>query len=134
MSKILPVVAEIFYFPYFEVIIHLRSSYIEGHLHLTHLYPLVKSCKLKFQIWVRSRQWLLRYSTCHILRSSSVLGPISYFEIIYYLRLSSIRGHLHLTPFYPLVKSCKLKFQIWVRSDQWLLRYSILIFWGHLPF
>ena len=39
-------VAEIFYFSYFEVIFHFRSSSIGGHLHLTPLYTLVKSYKL----------------------------------------------------------------------------------------
>ena len=98
--------AEIFYFPYFEVIFHFRSSSIWGHLHLTPLYPLVKSYKLKFQIWVRSDQWLLRYSTFHILRSSSILGRLQ-LEVIFISHLCII-----------------LKFWIWVRSNQWLLRYS----------
>ena len=115
-------VAEIFKFSYFEVIFLFRPSSIEGHLHLTPFYPLVESHKLKFQIWVRTDQWLLRYST------------FSYFEVIFHFRLSSIGGHLHL-----MVKSHKLKFQIWVRSDQWLLRYSTFYilrsssFLGRLP-
>ena len=29
--------------------------------------------------------------------------------------------------------SSELIFQIWGRSDQWLLRYSTFIFWGHFP-
>ena len=55
MGKILPVGAKIFLFWY------LRSSLIGGRLHLKHLYSLVWSHKLKFKIWGRSDQWLLRY-------------------------------------------------------------------------
>ena len=88
-------VADTFYFSYFEVIFHFRSSFIGGHLHLTLLYPLVYSRQLKFQILVRSVQGL-----------------------------SSVGGHLHLIPLYSWVKSYKLKIKIGVRSDQWLLRYS----------
>jgi hypothetical protein len=40
------------------------------------------------------------------------------------LRLSSVRGCLHLKQLLSLLWSLKLVFQIWVRSDQWLLIYS----------
>ena len=152
--------SKIFYFSYFEVIFHFRLSSSLGHLHLTTLYPLVKSFKSKIQIWLSFDQLLLWYSTFYILRSSYILGCLSlevifiwhlctlgliptslsfkfdydpviaetfyfsYFEVIFHFRSSSIGSHLHLTPLYPFVKSCKLKFQIWVRSNQWVLRYS----------
>ena len=60
----------------------------------------------RIKIWVWSDQWLLRYSTFNILRSSS------------------IRCHLHLKHLKTLVWSSKFKVKIWVWSDQWLLRYS----------
>ena len=55
--------------------------------------------KLKFNIWVRSNQWSLRYSTFNILRSSSFQS------------------------FFILVWSPELKFKIWAKSNQWLLKY-----------
>ena len=87
-------VAVIFNFSYFEFIS------ISGRLPLEvifirHLCTLWLS-PISFRIWVRNNQWLLRYSIFHILR----------------FRSSSIWGHLHLTPLYPLVKSYKHKFQL----------------------
>ena len=54
----------------------------------------------------QSIQWLLRYSTFNILRSSS------------------IGGCLYLKDLLNMVWSYKLKFKIWVWSNKWLLRYS----------
>ena len=125
--------------------IHLRSSSTGGRVHLTPYLHM-----LKFQVWVRSDQWLLRYSTLYIFRSCSISGHLHLahlypliksnklkfqiwvrsdqwllrYSTFHILRSSFIGGHLHLTPLYPLVRSYKLKFQIWGRSDQWLLRYS----------
>jgi hypothetical protein len=45
-----------------------------------------------------------------------------------YLRSSWIGGHFQLKFFYSLVWLFELKFQIWGRSNQWLLRYICLIF------
>jgi hypothetical protein len=50
LSKIRPVVAEIFYFLYFEVIFRWRSSSIGYHLHFIHLYTLVDPISLGFKI------------------------------------------------------------------------------------
>ena len=47
-----------------------------GHLHLKHLQTLVWSPKANYKIWVWSHQWLLRYSTFYILRSSSIWGHL----------------------------------------------------------
>ena len=57
-----------------------------------------------------------------------------YFEVVFPLRSSSIWGCLHFIPLYTLVWSYYLRFEIWVPPDLWLLRYSIFIFWGRLPF
>jgi hypothetical protein len=46
-----------------------------------------------------------------------------------YVMASSIRGCLHLKQSQCLVWSLKLKFQIWWRSGQWLLRYSTFYIW-----
>ena len=69
------------------------------------LLILVWSTELKFQISERSDQWLLRYSTFNILRSSSIGGRLCIFILVW---------------------SSKLKFKIWGKSEQWLLRYSTL--------
>ena len=73
-------VAEIFYFSYFEVIFHLRSSSIWGRLPfevilISYISTLGCFHVLKF-FWARSDQWLLRYSTFRILRSSSIWGRL----------------------------------------------------------
>ena len=86
----------------------LRLSSIGGCLHLTDLYNIVWSHKLKFKIWVGSNKWLLRYSTFNIFRSSS------------------IRGCLLLKDLHNMVCSYMFKFQIWVWSYKRLLRYSTL--------
>ena len=91
-------------------LLYLRSFSIWGHFNLKHFYSLVWLFELKFQIWGRSDQWLLRY-----------------------LRSYSIWGFLHLNNFYWLVCSSKLKFKIWGRSDHWFLRYFIFDIWVHLP-
>jgi hypothetical protein len=59
---------EIFHFWYW------RFSSIGGRLHFKNFFILVWTPKLRFEIWGRSDQWLLRYSTFNILRSSSVRG------------------------------------------------------------
>ena len=128
----------------------MRSSSIGGCLHLKDLQNMVWSYKLKFKIWVWSKKRLLRYSIFNILRSSSNggyhlfkaiffwFGPLSFslkfeedlisgcwdIQLLIFLRLSSIEGCLHFNQFTILVWSLKLKFKIWGRSDQWLLRYS----------
>ena len=79
------------------------------------IFYFVWSPKLKFKIWGKSDQWLLRYSTFNILRSSSILLLVVVFLSSFLLIL---------------VWSPELKFQIWGRSGQWLLRYST--FWGLL--
>ena len=104
---------------------------------------------LKFKIWGRSDQCLLRYSIYKILRSSSIggrlcfkhfrcwFGPLSsglkfendpttgYWEIqllIFWGRLQL--EVLFISSIFDLIWSPELKFQIWERSNQWLLRYS----------
>ena len=54
----------------FEVVFHSRSSSSKPFL------TLVWSHELIFKILGRSDQWLLRYSTFHILRSSSIRGRL----------------------------------------------------------
>jgi hypothetical protein len=66
-------------------------------LHIKFLEHLAWSPKPQFQIWIRSDQWLLRYSYFAFLRSSSMEGRLHF------------KFSKHLA---------------WVRSDQWLLRYS----------
>ena len=51
-------------------------GYIGGPLHLKNLQNIVSSYKLKFNIWVGSNKWLLRYSIFNILRSSSMGGRL----------------------------------------------------------
>ena len=50
------------------------------------------------------------------------------------LKGPSIGGHLYFKHFWFLVWSPELQFKISGRSDQWLLRYSTLIFWGRHHF
>ena len=72
--------------------------------------------------WVRSYNWLLRYSTFNILRSSFIWGC------------------LHIKQFSILVWPQKHKLKIWGRFDQGLLRYSTFnnlrssFIGGHLDF
>ena len=122
LSKIRPVVAEIFYFSYFKVIFLLRSSSIWGHLHLIPLYILGCSHELKFQIWARSDQWLLRYSTFNILRSSSIWSRLP-LEFIFNRNLCTLRV-------VPL--SLSFKFEQDLTSGCWHI--LLFIFWGLLPF
>ena len=65
---------------------------------------------LKFKIWRKSDQWLLRYSAFNIWSHLPL-------EVVFHLRLSSLQ------PFLMLVWSPELKLKIWGKSDQWLLRY-----------
>ena len=95
--------------------------------------------KLKFEIWWRFDQWLLRFLTFNILRSSSLGGHLPFFEgslrysILIILMLSSYQAFLIL------VWCHELTLKSWGRSHQWLLRYSILnilrssCIRGHLP-
>ena len=98
-------VADIFHLQYFEGIFRWKSSSIWILLHFKEFLLSVWSPNLKSKFWERSNQWLLRYSTFDILRSSSN------------------RCHLHFKHFLLSVYSPKLKFKVWRRSDQWLLRY-----------
>ena len=88
-----------------EVVFHWRLFSLKPFL------TLVWSQELMFKSWGRSNQWLLRYSTFHILRLSSIGGRLP-------LKVAFIG------PFLTLVWSHKLMFKIWGKSDQWLLRYS----------
>ena len=86
-----------------QSLIILRSSSIGESVNISKFSILVWSSELKFKIWGMN------------------------------VRSSPIRGHLHYEQFSILVWSPKLRFKIWWRSNQWLLRYFTLIFWGHLP-
>ena len=110
----------------FEVVFHLRLSSIWGRLPLEIIFHwrsssfqalliLVWSPELKFKIWGRSNQWLLRYSTFNILRSSSIGGCL-YFKHFWFW-------------FGPL--SLSLKFEEDPISGCWDI--PLLIFWGRLP-
>ena len=94
-----------------EVIFKWRSS------SLKHFLTLVWYHELMFKICGRSDQWLLRYSNFHFLRSSSIRSHLP-LEVIFHWRSSSLKSYL------TLVWSHELRFKIWGRSDQWLLRYS----------
>ena len=143
MRKIQSVVAEIFHFWYFEVIFHWWSSSFQEFV------ILVQFTKIEFTIWGGSDQWLLRYSTFNILRLSSIGGHLCFKHFLFWFGpLSSglkfekdlasgywdiqfliIWGRLLLevvfiSSIFNLVWSPELKFQIWGRSDQWLLKYS----------
>ena len=79
------------------------------------------SYKLKFKIWARSNQWLLRYSTINILRLSSNLGRLPW-EVIFMLCICKLCfGHISLS----------LKFEQDPISGCWDIPLSI--FWGCLP-
>ena len=55
------------------------SSRISFEFPLWNMSPhLLWSPKLKLKIWGRTDQWLLRYSTFYILRSSSFIGIFSF--------------------------------------------------------
>ena len=96
-----------------HIIWYETASPWEGCLHLKNLQNMVWSFKLKFEIWVWSNKWLLRYSTFNILRSSSMVGclHLKYLNTLLRLPKSNFKN--------------KPIFQMWVRSDQWLLRYTI---------
>jgi hypothetical protein len=86
------------------------------------------SHKLKFYIWVRSDSWLLIYSSLCFLRPSWKLVRTGQWLMIYStfrkLRMSSIRVHPHLKQSLSLFWSPQPKFQISIRSDEWLLSYN----------
>ena len=115
----------------------LRSSSVEGHLHLKPLCTLVWSPELKFKIWLRSHQWLLLYSSFYIFRSSSLENeqtsgfwdiPLFIFwghlplEVIFLWNLST----LWFGPF-----RTSLKFEWDQMSVCWYI--PLFIFWGRLP-
>ena len=100
---------KLFYFYYFEVIFHWRSSLLRAFWILD--WPL----KLQFKIWRRSDQWLLRYSTFNILRSSSIGGCLCCEGFLFW--------------FGPL--SLSLKFGENPISGCWDIQ--LLIFWDRLP-
>ena len=65
-------------------------------------------------LWGIYNQCLLRYSTIDILRSSSIIG------------------YLHFKQYSILVWLPKLKYEIWGRSDQWLLTNTTFnILWSY---
>ena len=72
--------------------------------------------KLKFKIWGRSNQWLLRYSTFNILRLSSIWGRLHFKQFWFWFGLLSLSLKLEEDP----ISGC------W---DIQLLIYS-----GRLPF
>ena len=75
----------------------------------------VCSPKCQLKLWGRSSQWLLRYSTFNILRSSSI-GCRLHFKHLLFL-------------FVPL--SLSFKFEEDPMSGCWDIQ--LLIFWGRLP-
>ena len=144
------VIAEIFNFKFFEVVFHWRSSSFQAFA------ILIWSPAPKFEIWGSSDQWLLRYSKFDILRSS-IGGHLLFKHFQFWfgplclilkfednpiggcwdIQLLIYWGHFPLEVVFIssiliLTWSPEPKFEIWRRSDQWLLRYST-IFWGRLP-
>ena len=122
MSKIHLLVAENFHNQHFEVVFHERSSSMRGHLHSMCFLVLVWSHKLKFKIWARSDQWLLRYSAINILRLSSIQGHLPCMVIFILCIFQFCFGHMSLS----------LKFEQYPMSGCWDIPQSI--FWGCLPF
>jgi hypothetical protein len=121
LSKIRLVDAEIFHYQYFEVVFQFRLSSMGGHLHVMHLLTLLWSYRLKFKIWTRSNQWLLRYTTINILRLSSNLGCLPW-EVIFILCICKLCfGHITFS----------LKYEHDPISGCWDIPLSI--FWGCLP-
>jgi hypothetical protein len=78
-------------------------------------YFFLWSPKLKFKIRGGSDEWLLRYSTFNILRSSSIGGHLHFKHIIFLFGLLSL----------------SLKFFDDSMSGCWDIQ--LLIFWGRLP-
>ena len=85
----------------------LLPSFIGGCLHLKYLYSLVCHISLSFEF-------------CEDRTSGSWDIPFLIFKVFFHYFTG---GRLYLKHFYSLVWSHKLKFKIWGRSDQWLLRY-----------
>ena len=76
---------------------------------------MVLSFELKFKIWGRSDQWLLRYSTFDILRSSSIEGHLHFKHFLFWFGPLSLTLNLKKDP----ISGC------------WDIQHKI--FWGHLP-
>ena len=88
---------------------------------------------LWFDIWGRSDQWLLRYSTLNIF----IGGHLHFkrFDFGLFLWALIFRGRLSLKDIFITfdlisVWTSELKFKIWGRSDQCLLRYSTFDYLG----
>ena len=68
-----------------EVVFHWRSSSFQA------FFIFVWSPEFKFKIWGGSNEWLLRYSTFNILRSSSIGGrlplEVVFISVIFYFGL-----------------------------------------------
>ena len=96
---------EIFYFYYFEVVFHWRSSSF-----------------LAFFIWFGPLSLSLKFEKDQINGCWDIQFLIFWrllpLAVVFYWRSSSFQA------FFILVWSPELKFQIWGRTDQWLLRYS----------
>jgi hypothetical protein len=90
-----------------EAVFHWRSSSIGGRLNFKQYSILFWPHKLKFKIWGRSNEWLLRYSTINMLSLSSMECCL------------------------PWNLSSSLKFDENLESGCWDI--PLLIFWGHLP-
>ena len=99
----------------------LRLSSIGCPLPFKQYSILVWSPRFKFTIWRRSDQWLLRFSTL-IFWGHLPLDIVFNSKIIHFMFVISSTGNLK--QFLILIWSPQLKFKIWERSDQWLLRYS----------
>ena len=112
LSKIQPVVAEIYYFYSFEVIFHCRSSSVGGHLPLEVIFRRRSS---SFDTFVHS--YLIPVAS---VSNWSKIRPVvadifyfSYFEVVFHWRSSSfdIIVHSGLTPFWLGSLSLSLKFE-----------------------
>ena len=99
--------------------------------------------ELKFEIWVWSDQWLLRYCIVFHWRSSSfeafanfgmIRSVVTEIFLFYILRSSSTQGHLdfkNLLLWFSHL-SLDLIFEYDPISGYWDI--LLFIFWGHLPF
>ena len=143
-------VAEIYFFWYFEVIFHWRSSSFEWIIFKILFGNLSLSLKFEYDP-------MLRYSTFDILMPSSIGGHLhfknmsfklkvksqvwsnswllryltlnNYFEVIFHWQLSSFEWIICKLLFVHL--SLSLKFESIQISCCWDIPHSI--FWGHLP-
>ncbi len=110
----LSMIQSVVHYEYFEVVFHC-SCLLQVVILSLWFSTLVWSPTFEFKIWSRLVQWLLIYSTIHILSLSSIQGHLPCMVILIFFYFST------------LVWSYKLKFKIWSRPDQWLLKYSYSI-------